>query len=121
MIACEIHPLNNLRVLQRLRTQFGADETAQAHWFTHWVTTTFDAFEGWLKANSASGSYCYGETISMADLCLYAQVWNNRRFGIDIETWPGIARIFDALDAVPALKNAAPPNQPDSHSQGSQS
>lgn len=113
MIACEIHPLNNLRVLGRLAEQFGADEDAQKEWFTHWVRTTFDALETRLAGDAATGAFCHGDAPGMADLCLYAQVWNNRRFSIETAGWPTIARIFAALDAIPAFRDAAPPNQPD--------
>ena len=113
MIACEIHPLNNLRVLFRLRDQFGAEEGAQKDWFTHWVVTTFDALEDALANSSDTGTFCHGDTPGLADLCLYAQVWNNRRFDIALDTWPTISRIFTALDALPAFHNAAPPHQPD--------
>ncbi|TNF19786.1 MAG: maleylacetoacetate isomerase [Rhodobacteraceae bacterium] len=113
MMACEIHPLNNLRVLFRLGDQFGADEAAQKEWFTHWVTLTFDALETALAASPETGRFCHGDTPGLADICLYAQVWNNRRFDIATETWPTIARIYDALHRLPAFENAAPPNQPD--------
>lgn len=113
MIACEIHPLNNLRVLFRLRDQFGADEEPQKEWFTHWVTVTFDALETELLGSDKTGIYCHGDTPTMADCCLYAQVWNNRRFGIALDGWPTIARIYAALDALVPFQNAAPPNQPD--------
>lgn len=113
MIACEIHPLNNLRVLNRLRDQFKADDDAQKAWFTHWVALTFDAMETALAESPLTGRYCHGDTPTLADLCLYAQVWNNKRFGIPMEAWPMIARIFGALDALPAFRDAAPPNQPD--------
>ena len=113
MVACEIHPLNNLRVLFRLRDQFGADEEALKAWFAHWVTTTFDAFETAVASSAQTGTYCHGDSPTMADCCLYAQVWNNRRFGIPLDTWPTIARIYADLDKLPAFNRAAPPNQPD--------
>lgn len=113
MIACEVHPLNNLRVLFRLRDQFGADEAAQKEWFSHWVTLTFDALEQALLQSRETGQYCHGNTPTMADLCLYAQVWNNRRFAIPLDRWPTISRIFAALDVLPAFHKAAPPYQPD--------
>ncbi|MEM7729780.1 MAG: maleylacetoacetate isomerase [Pseudomonadota bacterium] len=113
MIACEIHPLNNLRVLFRLRDQFGADDSAQKDWFTHWVSTTFDALEAELSGSDQTGLYCYGDTPGMADTSLYAQVWNNRRFDIPLDPWPTIARIYAALDELPAFHDAAPPRQPD--------
>jgi maleylpyruvate isomerase len=113
VIACEVHPLNNLRVLMHLQQQFGADDAAQKAWFTHWLTLSFDALEAQLSRDRATGTFCHGETPTMADICLYAQVWNNRRFAIANDAWPSIARIFNALDAIPAFRNGAPPSQPD--------
>jgi len=113
MIACEIHPLNNLRVLFRLRDQFGADEAARKEWFTHWVSLTFDALEVELASNAATGRFCHGDRPTLADICLYAQVWNNRRFDIPLDPWVNIQRVFAALDELPAFRDAAPPNQPD--------
>lgn len=113
MIACEIHPLNNLRVLFYLRDELGADEAAQKAWFIHWVTLTFDALEATLAESPETGKYCHGDTPTLADVCLYAQIWNNERFDIARDKWPTISRIFGALDELPAFNNAAPPNQPD--------
>lgn len=113
VIACEVHPLNNLRVLMDLQSRFGADEAAQKDWFLHWLTLSFDALETQLSQDRATGLFCHGDTPTMADICLYAQVWNNRRFAIATDPWPTIARIFTALDALPAFRNGAPPAQPD--------
>ena len=113
MIACEIHPLNNLRVLGYIGDQLAADETAQKAWFTHWVQTTFEALEQTLAASPQTGIYCHGNTPGLADICLYAQFWNNRRFAVDTSAYPTLNRIFDALDTLPAFQKAAPPNQPD--------
>ncbi len=113
MIACEIHPLNNLRVLFHIGDQFGADEAAQKDWFTHWVALTFDALETELSQSGKTGTYCHGDTPTIADVCLYAQVWNNKRFDIDVAKWPTIASIFSRLDGIAAFRDAAPPNQPD--------
>lgn len=113
IIACEIHPLNNLRVLLHLRDQYGADDVAQKAWFAHWVTTSFDALETDLSRSGATRDFCHGDTPGLADICLYAQIWNNRRFQIDPAAWPTISGIYKRLDAIPAFRDAAPPNQPD--------
>lgn len=113
MIACEVHPLNNLRVLGYLGEKFDADDDAISQWFTHWVETTFSALETTLSNSPKTGIYCYGDTVTLADICLYAQVWNNRRFKVDLTPYPIISRIFKTLDTQPAFQKAAPPNQPD--------
>ena len=112
MIACEIHPLNNLRVLHHLES-LGQDEEGKAAWFRHWVTTTFEALERMLAESPETDVFCHGNVPGLADICLYAQVWNNRRFQIDPEPYPTIMRIFEALDRIEAFRNAAPPEQPD--------
>ncbi len=113
MIACEVHPVNNLRVFQYLADEFGQDDQGKAKWFAHWVHMTFAALETTLAHSPATGTYCHGEMPGLADLCLYAQVWNNRRFRIDISPYPTVSRIFDALDALEPFARAAPPAQPD--------
>lgn len=113
MIACEVHPLNNLRVLKHIDTEFGAGDEGKAKWFRHWVNETFAPLETMLAADSATGTYCHGDTPGFADCCLYAQVWNNRRFDVDMSAYPTISRIFDALDKLPAFAEAAPGQQPD--------
>lgn len=113
MIACEVHPLNNLRVLQHLGRECGQDSDGKAKWFRHWVAVTFAALETALAGSSETGLYCYGDRPGLADICLYAQVWNNRRFDVDHSPYPVISRIFDALDEMSAFRQAAPPHQPD--------
>lgn len=112
-IACEVHPLNNLRVLDHLKAEFNADESSTSAWFIHWVKNTFEPLEIMLATDPRTGRFCHGDTPSLADICLYAQAINNRRFGIDISSYPTIARIFGACAALPAFADAAPDRQPD--------
>ena len=77
------------------------------------METTFGPLEAALASGPETGRFCHGDTPGLADLCLYAQVWNNRRFDIALDPYPTIARIFAALDDIPAFRDAAPPRQPD--------
>lgn len=113
MIALEIHPVNNLRVLNYLDTEFGGGEAGKKRWFNHWVHTTFKPLEQMLAGSDATGTYCHGDTPGYADCCLYAQMWNNKRFEVDMSPYPVISRIFAALDALPAFADAAPARQAD--------
>ncbi len=113
MIACDLHPLNNLRVLKYISEEHDQSGEGVAEWFHHWVGQTFPALEQQLASDSETGTFCHGDSPGLADCCLYAQVWNNRRFEIGLKEYPTIARIFDALDALPEFHRAAPPNQPD--------
>lgn len=112
-IACEVHPVNNLRLLGYIKSGFGADDAAVKAWFTHWVEATFAPLEVMLAGASETGVFCHGDTPGLADICLYAQVWNNKRFDVDMSAYPVMSRIFEACDALEAFSKAAPPNQPD--------
>ncbi|MBO6756571.1 MAG: maleylacetoacetate isomerase [Roseibium sp.] len=113
MIACDLHPINNLRVLNHLRSRFGADDEAVAAWFHHWVAQTFTPLESVLRDRERPSPYCFGSRPGLADICLVAQVANNARFAVDMAPFPEIQRIHDACMALPAFQAAAPANQPD--------
>ncbi len=113
MIGCDIHPVNNLRVLNALRSRYGADDAEVASWFRHWVNETFEPLEKMLSASPDTGRFCHGGAPSMADLCLVAQVANNSRFNVDMAPYPTISRIRDACMEIPAFIDAEPARQPD--------
>lgn len=113
MIACDIHPLNNLRVLRQLKIDFGADDSAVANWFRHWVATTFEPLEYRLAHEAETGDFCHGDTPGMADICLAAQVINNARFEVDMTPYPVINAIHASCMALDAFDAAKPASQPD--------
>jgi maleylacetoacetate isomerase len=112
-IACDVHPLNNLRVLQYLRHELGADEDAVARWIRHWIGQGFTALEAWIVRHSADGRHCYGAAVSLADVCLVPQVYNARRFSLDLAPYPRLAAVAAALEALPAFAAAQPERQPE--------
>jgi maleylpyruvate isomerase len=113
MVALEIHPINNLRVLEDLKTRFGADDAGAAGWFRHWVGETFGALETRLARDPQTGRFCHGDTPTLADICLVPQVINNTRFNVDMTPYPTISRIHAACVELEAFKKALPANQPD--------
>jgi maleylacetoacetate isomerase len=112
-IACEIHPLNNLRVLQYLEQTMKLDTQARAEWCRHWVTLGFAALEEMLTSSPETGAYCHGDTPTMADCCLVPQVANARRFDTPLDAFPNILRIEATCLTLPAFQRALPNNQPD--------
>ena len=112
VIACDAHPLGNLRVLQRLESQFDADETQRAAWSRHWIATSFNALEPLLADNVATGRYCHGETPGLADICLVPQVYNARRWKVPLDDYPTVRRIYGACNELEAFQRAAPEVQP---------
>ena len=112
-IACDIHPINNLRVLQYLDQPLGLPEAARNTWYRHWVTLGFDALETMLAASSHTGRFCHGDTPTLADCCLVPQVANARRFSVPMEPYPTLVRIDAACRTLEAFQQAAPENQAD--------
>jgi len=112
-IACDIHPLNNLRVLLYLRDRFGIDDPARADWQRHWMTNGFAALETLLANSQQTGTYCHGDAPTLADVCLIPQLANARRVELDLSPWPTLARIEAHALSHPAFEAALPKNQPD--------
>ena len=110
-VACEIHPLNNLRVLQYLTQTLGVDEAAKNTWYHHWVASGFAALETLLIRHS--GRYCFGDTVTLADLCLVPQVYNAQRFNVDLTPYPNIMRVWTECNQLEAFADAAPERQAD--------
>ena len=113
LVACDIHPLNNLRVLQYLEGQAGLDKEQRDAWVRHWIESGFAAFESMLRDSSSTGEYCEGEMPGMAYICLVPQVFNAERFDVDMTPYPEIRRITEACRELEAFRRAAPENQPD--------
>lgn len=113
IVGCDIHPLNNKRILTQLRSQFGANEQVVNAWCGQWISAGFDALETMLAADSQRGDFCFGGAPSMADVYLVPQVESARRFAVDLSVWPRIAAVEAACMALPAFANAAPSQQPD--------
>ena len=112
-IACDIHPLNNLRVMQFLERDFSSPAVERERWSRHWITEGFRALQALLGDNSSMGLYCEGDSPTLADICLVPQVYNARRIGVDLAAYPDIVRIEQQCLALPAVEAARPENQPD--------
>lgn len=112
-IACDIHPVNNLRILQYLGREFGATQDQKDAWYRHWVNDGLLAVEKLLAGHPRTGTFCHGETPGLADCCLVPQVFNARRFNCPLDELPTIRRIVEACEQLPAFQKAAPAAQPD--------
>jgi maleylacetoacetate isomerase len=110
-ITCDVHPLNNLRVLQYLERELQRDKAARETWYRHWVQLGFDALERWLARDASTGRFCHGDAPTMADVCLVPQVANARRYAVDLSPYPRIAEIDAACRDLPAFQQAAPERQ----------
>lgn len=111
-VACDIHPLNNLRVMQYLKAEMGQEQEAVSQWYSHWIAAGFSAFEQRLE-QLGSGDYCVAEAPSLADCFLIPQVYNAERFNCPMDTYPRIRRIVNHCRDLPAFAAAAPEAQPD--------
>ncbi|WP_427312439.1 maleylacetoacetate isomerase [Cupriavidus sp. H39] len=112
-IACEIHPLNNLRVLKYLKHTVGVTDEVKDAWYRHWIELGFASLQANLERNGKAGRFCFGDTPTLADLCLVPQVFNAQRFNIDVTRYPALAKIYESCMALPAFQKAEPKSQPD--------
>ncbi|SOE54243.1 maleylpyruvate isomerase [Burkholderia sp. D7] len=112
-IACEIHPVDNLRVLKYLKHTLKVDNEAKDAWYRHWLESGFESLEKRLANDSRVGKLCFGNTPTLADLCLVPQVFNAQRFNLDMSRYPTIERIANHAGQIDAFARAAPGQQPD--------
>ncbi|HTH59541.1 MAG TPA: maleylacetoacetate isomerase [Paraburkholderia sp.] len=112
-IACEIHPLDNLRVLRYLKHTLHVDDAAKDAWYRHWIESGFATLETRLASDPRTGKLCFGDTPTLADLCLIPQIFNANRFGIDTKCYPTLQRIHAHAMQIDAFVRAAPGVQPD--------
>ena len=112
-IACDIHPLNNLRVLKYLTEIIGTDDGTRMSWYHHWISTGLDALEKMLAGHPDTGSFCHGDSPGFADTCLVPQIFNANRFDCDLTPYPTILRINKNCLELDAFQAASPDNQPD--------
>jgi maleylacetoacetate isomerase len=113
VIACDTHPLNNLRILFYLRDALGADEDARNAWYRHWVAKGLGAFEALIAGNPRTGRFCHGDTPGLADICLVPQIFNAKRFDCPLADYPVLMGVFESCMSEPAFDKAQPGNQPD--------
>ncbi len=113
IVGCDVHPINNRRILEALRHQFGADEAAVQRWCATWITDGFDALEALLAGDTQRGDFCFGGAPTIADVYLVPQIESARRFELDIGRWPNVLAIDKACGRIEAFRKAAPAGQPD--------
>ena len=112
-IACDLHPINNLRILKHLEHSLGLDAEQRKVWYLHWLQVGLEAFEQQLAVHNQPGDFCYGNSPTLADICLVPQVYNANRFGYSVDHLPRIAKAIQACAQLPAFIQAEPANQID--------
>lgn len=115
IVGCDIHPINNRRILEALRHRFGADEAAVNDWCGTWISAGFDAIEALLARDPQRGDFCFGDTPTLADVYLVPQVESARRFKVDLARWPLVQAVDAACAQLEAFRKAAPSAQPDAN------
>jgi maleylacetoacetate isomerase len=112
-VACDVHPLNNLRVQQYLRGELGQDDETVARWTRHWIDRGFVALEQLIARHTGDWRHCYGSSVTLADVFLVPQVYNARRAQLDLSPYPRLTAVVQHLESVPAFAAARPEAQPD--------
>ncbi|TAL75949.1 MAG: maleylacetoacetate isomerase [Burkholderiaceae bacterium] len=112
LVSCDMHPLNNLRVLRYLIKQMGVSDEKKNEWYAHWIAEGFTSLEAML-VRTGSGQYCVGGQVSLADCCLVPQAFNALRMKCDMTNYPRIMAVYDYCNTLPAFQKAAPSQQPD--------
>ena len=113
VIACEVHPIQNLRVLNYVKKEYNQTDEQVNRWALHWIDLGLASLEQMIGAQTARGNFCFGDTPTLADICLVPQLGNARRFGCDLSRYPDILSIEKVCIAIPAFADAAPEKQPD--------
>lgn len=113
IVGCDVHPINNRRILEALRYRFGADEAVVNDWCGTWISAGFDAIEALLSKDPQRGDFCFGSTPTLADVYLVPQVESARRFKVDLSRWPLVQAVDAACAQLEAFRKAAPSAQPD--------
>ncbi len=113
IVACEIHPLNNLRTLKYIRSAYKLDEEGVNTWYCHWIAEGFRMMESFLVENKKHGKFCFRDQVTMADCCLVPQVFNAQRYNCDLKPYPAVMRIHEACMKLDAFVAAQPSKQPD--------
>ena len=113
IVACEIHPLNNLRTLKYLKKSYGLDEEGVNAWYRHWIAEGFAMMEGFLLRERRHGKYVFRDQVTMADCCLVPQVFNAQRYRCDLAPYPTVMRLHEECMKLDAFQRAQPSQQPD--------
>ena len=113
IVACEIHPLNNLRTLKYIRKAYKLDEEGVNAWYRHWIAEGFEMVESFLKRERKHGKFCFRDQVTMADCCLVPQVFNAQRYNCDLKPYPAVVRLHEECMKLEAFIAAQPSKQPD--------
>lgn len=113
IVGCDIHPLNNVRVLKRLRSQFGADDAAVNEWYGHWIAEGLGSLEAFVAHEGRCGRFLHGDAVSLADVCLVPQIFNAQRFSCPLADYPKLMTVFDNCLRLPAFRDTQPNTQAD--------